>query len=58
MNQLALLFGISYRHLSRVIKQMIDEGLIKRDGRIYTILDRKRMGDLSIKHTETTDRKL
>lgn len=58
MNQLALLFGISYRHLSRVIKQMIDEGLIKRDGRVYTILDRKRMGDLSIKHTETTDRKL
>lgn len=58
MNQLALHFGISYRHLSRVIKQMIDEGLIQREGRIYTILDRKRMGDLSIKHTETTDRKL
>ena len=58
MNQLALLFGISYRHLSRVIKQMIEEGLIKREGRVYTILDRKRMGDLSIKYTETTDRKL
>ena len=58
MNQLALRFGISYRHLSRVIKQMIDEELIKREGRVYTILDRKRMGDLSIKHAETTDRKL
>ena len=58
MNQLALRFGISYRHLSRVIKQMIDEGLVQREGRVYTILDRKRMGDLSIKHTETTDRKL
>ena len=58
MNQLALRFGISYRHLSRVIKQMIDEGLIQREGRVYTILDQKRMGDLSIKHTETTDRKL
>lgn len=56
MNQLALHFGISYRHLSRVIKQMIDEGLIQREGRIYTILDRKRMNDLSIKHSETADR--
>lgn len=56
MNQLALHFGISYRHLSRVIKQMIDEGLIQREGRIYTILDRKRMGGLSIKHAETVDR--
>lgn len=56
MNQLALHFGISYRHLSRVIKQMIDEGLIQREGRIYTILDAKRMNDLSIKHAETVDR--
>ncbi len=59
MNQLALRFGISYRHLSRVIKQMIDEGLIKREGRsLYDFRDAKRMGDLSIKHMETTDRKL
>ena len=56
MNQLALRFGISYRHLSRVIKQMIEEGLIQREGRVYTILDAKRMNDLSIKHAETVDR--
>ena len=35
---------------------MIDEGLVQREGRVYTILDRKRMGDLSIKHAETADR--
>ena len=46
MNQLALRFGISYRHLSRVIKQMIDEELIQREGRVYTILDRKKNGRL------------
>jgi len=56
MNQLALRFGISYRHLSRVIKQMIEEGLVQREGRVYTILDAKRMNDLSIKHAETIDR--
>ena len=56
MNQLALHFGISYRHLSRVIKQMIEEGLVQREGRVYTILDAKRMNDLSIKHAETVDR--
>ena len=56
MNQLALRFGISYRHLSRVIKQMIEEGLVQREGRVYTILDAKRMNDLSIKHAETVDR--
>ena len=56
MNQLALRFGISYRHLNLVIKQMIEEGLIQREGRVYTILDAKRMNDLSIKHAETVDR--
>ncbi len=31
-DQLAHRFGIPYRHLNRVIKQMIEEGLVKEKG--------------------------
>lgn len=40
---IATLLGTSYRHLNRVIKQMIDEGIIEKSGKHINVLDRDRL---------------
>lgn len=49
LSLLADAFGTSYRHLSRVIKQMVDEGLLsKTSSKTYTITDRQKLQHLAI----------
>ncbi|KXT77573.1 Crp/Fnr family transcriptional regulator [Streptococcus sp. DD13] len=43
-------YGVSYRHLSRVVKELIDEGLIARDKRRYQILDPKGLSRYQIQN--------
>lgn len=40
---IATLLGTSYRHLNRVIKQFIDEGIIEKKGKQLIVLDRDRL---------------
>ncbi len=46
-NQMASLLGTIPETLSRILKRMTDENLIKTDARTITILDQKGLGELS-----------
>lgn len=45
--EIADLLGTSHRHLNRVVKKLVEEGVIKREKRHLIILDERRLSDLS-----------
>lgn len=47
MTETAELLGTSYRHLTRVMKELCDSRLMLRTGRFYEVLDEKRLQELS-----------
>lgn len=47
MAELALQFNVSYRNLSRIIKELTEEGVIAKERKKITTLDRKRLEEHS-----------
>lgn len=45
--EIADLLGTSHRHLNRVVKKLVEQGVIKREKRHLIILDERRLSDLS-----------
>lgn len=52
LTELANFFGVSYRHLNRVIKDLCDSGIIKKNNKEIVILDYERLKDMSGGHYE------
>lgn len=49
LTQLAESFGVSYRHLQRVLKQMVDDGWLRKDKKSYTVLQPQELTKRAIK---------
>ena len=49
LTQLAESFGVSYRHLQRVLKQMVDDGWLSKEKRQYTVLKPQELSKRAIK---------
>lgn len=47
ITHLGELLGASYRHLSRVIGKLVNKGIIKREGKMFVILDRESLEDMA-----------
>lgn len=48
LTQLAESFGVSYRHLQRVLKQMVDDGWLAKDKQNYTVIRAEKLAQLAI----------
>ncbi|KXT72348.1 putative N-ribosylNicotinamide CRP-like regulator [Streptococcus sp. DD10] len=51
LSQLADSFGVSYRHLQRVLKQMVDDGWLEKDKKSYHIRNLKELTKVAIKES-------
>jgi len=47
LTDLATFLGTSYRHLNRVVKEMVEDGIIKKTKNSFIILDYKQLEELS-----------
>jgi CRP-like cAMP-binding protein len=45
--EIAEYLGTTYRHLHRALKELEDEGLIRRNRRIISVLNEKKLKDLA-----------
>lgn len=49
INQLAARFGVSYRHIQRVLKKMVDDGWLQKEKKTYTVIQAMKLEELAIK---------
>lgn len=47
LTDIADLIGTSYRHVNRTLKRFVEDGLIERDRRSITVVDRNRLIDVA-----------
>ena len=47
LRDVADLIGTSYRHLNRVISQLVDDGIIERKNKVISVLDRERLYEIA-----------